>query len=418
MAGQRMWAQDPYGNWGWFASTDGIQYASDFGQPSGFDSFIDKTVGKDSAFDATIGKIANSPYGAFSIPALALGATALAGGAGATAGGLTEGELGSVASADNLSGLAQIQGYGSAAPAGTEALGYTPGGWDDPYGFPSDPASGGVSLTDIARGANTANSAVNALNSGGNTGVAKPMDLSDYSIFGTGDGTGGTPSSSLSSLFSWLPAVNAGTSLLSGILGSNAAKSAAQTQADAANKASDTNLQMFNTVNNQQAPWRAAGASALSRIGQLGGQFEHQFDANDLNANMAPNYAFQLDQGQRALRNSANLQSGAISGNLLKGLEDYTQNYAQGAYQQAYNNYNGNQTNIFNRLSNIAGLGQTANQATGVAGTALAGNAGTAQQAAGAAQAAGTVGSTNAITGGLNNAASWFTLPSFLNQGG
>ncbi len=40
------------------------------------------------------------------------------------------------------------------------------------------------------------------------------------------------------------------------LIGANASKKAAQTQADAAGKASDQQLQMFNTINDQQAPWR------------------------------------------------------------------------------------------------------------------------------------------------------------------
>lgn len=150
----------------------------------------------------------------------------------------------------------------------------------------------------------------------------------------------------------------------------------------------------------------------------IGGLFTHQFNANDLNANMAPNYAFVLDQGQRAARNAGNLQTGLISGNTMKGLEDYTQGLAGNQYQQAFNNFTANQSNIFNRLATIAGFGSGANSVTANTGANLAGNQGSAQLAGGAAQAAGTVGQANALSGGLNNAASWYTLGQIGNQGG
>ena len=213
-------------------------------------------------------------------------------------------------------------------------------------------------------------------------------------------------------------AIMIGASIGSSLIAANAAKSAAQSQANAANRATDTQLQMFNTINQQQAPWRQAGANALKTINTLQPQFTHQFNAADLKTNLAPNYQFQLDQGLGALKNASNMQTGLVSGNALKGVNDYAQNFAGNAYQNAFANYSANQTNIFNRLSNIAGLGQTANANVGNQGTALAGNAGNAQMAAGAAQAAGTVGASNAITGGLSNIAGWFGANSFLNSGG
>lgn len=269
-----------------------------------------------------------------------------------------------------------------------------------------------------------------------------------------------------------------GAALAGGLMQADASKSAASQQANAANNATQTQLQMFNTVNNQNAPYRQAGTNALnslqygfganpvqqapqidwnaylaanpdvaaagfdpqSHYNQYGkaegrqisylpaqpgpqtsgisqGQFTHQFDANDLQTNLAPNYQFQLDQGLGATKNAGNLQSGLISGNTLKGVNDYAQNYAGNAYQNAFNNYNTNQSNIFNRLSNIAGLGSGANQITANAGTTTAGNVGNAQMASGAAQAAGTVGSANALSGGVQNAASWYALPSILKMG-
>jgi hypothetical protein len=219
-----------------------------------------------------------------------------------------------------------------------------------------------------------------------------------------------------------------GGAVVSGVMSSDASKSAADTQANAANNAAQTQLNMYNQTRSDQAPWRAAGSNALSAIsggfgmgpasGGVGfGQFNHTFDANDLKNGLAPNYDFQLQQGMGAINNQASMTGGLVGGNALKGINDYAQNYASGAYQQAFNNYNTNQTNIYNRLANIAGLGQTSNGQTAQAGTAAAGNIGSAQLAAGASQAAGTIGSANAISGAVNNAAGWYAGNQFLNNG-
>lgn len=211
--------------------------------------------------------------------------------------------------------------------------------------------------------------------------------------------------------------VAGGAGLVGSFIGGNAAENAAAQQAGASNRATDTQLQMFNTLNEQGAPYRQAGQNALGTISSMQPQFTHSFGADDLKSNLAPNYQFQLDQGLGAVKNAGNLQTGLLSGNTLRAVNDYAQNYAGGAYQQAFNNYNAQQSNIFNRLATVAGLGQTQNQTTAQAGTTAAGNIGNAQMASGAAQAAGTVGAANALSGGLTNAASWYGISRFLNPG-
>jgi hypothetical protein len=219
-----------------------------------------------------------------------------------------------------------------------------------------------------------------------------------------------------------------GAGVAGAAISAGGAQSAADTQAGAANNATQTNLNMYNQTRADQAPWRAAGNNALSAIsggfglgpasgGVASGQFNHTFDANDLKNGLAPNYDFQLQQGLGSVNNQASMTGGLVGGNALKGINDYAQNYAGNAYQQAFNNYNTNQTNIYNRLANIAGLGQTANGQTAQAGTTLAGNIGSGQLAAGASQAAGTIGATNAISGAVNNAAGWYAGNQFLNGG-
>lgn len=176
-----------------------------------------------------------------------------------------------------------------------------------------------------------------------------------------------------------------------------------------------------------QAGYDAANAKYLSEVNAGGGAqaggvvpsgfFSKQFGPADLYSNLAPNYNFMLGQGLGAVKNAGNLQTGLVSGNTLKGVNDYAQNYASNAYQQAYNNFTSNQGNIFNRLSSIAGLGQTAVGQTGSNAVQSGANIGSSLQNAGAAQAAGTIGSANALAAGGNNALGWYQLSKIMNGG-
>lgn len=228
----------------------------------------------------------------------------------------------------------------------------------------------------------------------------------------------------------WVAGAVVGGALISGVASGNAASTAAGAQENAANTAANTQLQMYNTTNAQQAPYRAAGTTALGQLSAGtadGGQFSNagNFNASDLNSNLAPNYNFQLQQGLGALNNQNSVAGGLVGGNALKGISDYSQNSAASAYQQAFNNYNTNQTNIYNRLSNIAGLGQTANGQSATSASNAASNIGSAELAGGAASAAGTIGTGNAISGavnGISGAAGWYGMqgagsPSYIGSG-
>jgi hypothetical protein len=237
-----------------------------------------------------------------------------------------------------------------------------------------------------------------------------------------------------------------GSAVVGGVASGIGSSRAASAQEAASNRATDTQLQMFNTLNQQQQPFREAGYSALGSIlqgfgltppatdasgnplsrgnapgtqsaGIDSGFFSHAFNAGDLNANLAPNYDFSLKQGLGAVTNFANV-TGGLSGNTLKAINDYAQNYAQGAYQQAYTNFNNNQTNIFNRLASIAGLGQTAGSNSATGASTFAGNIGSSITGYGNAQAAGAVGTANAVSNAAGGISNYYLLSSLMNGPG
>jgi hypothetical protein len=131
---------------------------------------------------------------------------------------------------------------------------------------------------------------------------------------------------------------------------------------------------------------------------------------------LSPSYQFQLNQGLGQTANFMNSRGGLNSGNTLKGLVDYSIGAAGQGYGQAADIYFANQSNIYNRLASVAGLGQQANTTVAGAGSSLGAGMANSTMNAGAAAAGGTVGSANAIAGGLNNAASWYTLSSLMNR--
>ena len=229
--------------------------------------------------------------------------------------------------------------------------------------------------------------------------------------------------------FGFLAAAAIGSSLI----GANASQGAAQTQANSANQAAQIQQQMFNTQNAQQQPYRTAGYSSLNQLlgglsgtqqqftptGDMGtpitgtGQFTQTFGPQQLASNLAPNYQFMLNQGLGATRQTGNANGGGS--NINQASTQFAENYASNAYQNAFNNYQTQQSNIFNRLSSIAGIGQAAQGQTQALASNVAGNIGQAAIGAGQAQAAGQVGVANALGGGINNLAGYNFLGNLLN---
>lgn len=232
--------------------------------------------------------------------------------------------------------------------------------------------------------------------------------------------------------------IQGGTGLLQSILGSNAAQSGANLQSQAALAGIDLQKQIFNTINQQQAPYRTAGYNALNQLGGLGSGAYQQYDAAgnpttmgtgtgyltkqfgpaDLQAGLAPNYDFMLQQGQMANQRAANVAGGGLGGNALQGLQKYTQDYAGNAYQNAFQNYQNQRTGIYNTLAGIAGIGQSGQTATNQAASNMATANTNLGVGSAAAQAAGGIGSATAYGNALGNLGSGLTLATLLNQRG
>ena len=210
--------------------------------------------------------------------------------------------------------------------------------------------------------------------------------------------------------------IQAGGAILGGLLTGAGAKSGAQTQADAASQAAALQKQMFDIQNQQQAPYREAGYSALSDITGMKPYLTQQFGPEQFQQGIDPGYAFRLAQGQRALQGQQNAAGGLIGGNALAAMQDYTQGQASQEYQNAFNRFQTQRGNIYNTLASIAGLGQTSlGQTTNASGYAGA-NIGNQIAAQGAALGAGNVAMGNALGGAANTISNQYYLANLLGS--
>lgn len=157
-------------------------------------------------------------------------------------------------------------------------------------------------------------------------------------------------------------------------------------QQQATKDANATQLYMYNQTRSDNEPWRQTGVKAL---GQLN-------DPTQMQANFTqdPGYQFQLNEGLKAVQGSAAARGMGNSGAALKELNRYGQDYASNAYNTYYN-----------RVANLAGIGQTANAQNQQAGTNYANNVSANQIGVGNAAAANQMGATNRLSGLISTAA-------------
>ena len=205
--------------------------------------------------------------------------------------------------------------------------------------------------------------------------------------------------------------------VVGGLIGGGGASQAGQTAASGAQQAQQTLQQNLQNLSPNYQPYIDLGKQGTSSLSSMMPYLTNQFSNADLNANLAPNYAFQLQQGQQANTMANNATGGAVGGNALAALQNYTQGQAGSAYQQAFNNYQTQRGNIFNTLSGIANIGATGVSNLGNLATGTAQGVGQLQTCAANAIAAGQVGAANAYGGAAQNIGNSVMLGSLLNQG-
>ncbi len=185
-----------------------------------------------------------------------------------------------------------------------------------------------------------------------------------------------------------------GAKLLGGLFGKKAAKSAAQIQMEAAQKAgdaakqvvTDTNPQVLSTAktagdnalasadraaegvdtatksaNALLNPYADAGATAAGVLNKgiaEGGDFNRMPTQADITID--PGYAFRQQQAQQALERSAGAHGGVDNGGFTRDLVRFIGGDASQEYQNAFQRFQTSTQNRFNNVFGVANQGQTA----------------------------------------------------------
>jgi hypothetical protein len=157
---------------------------------------------------------------------------------------------------------------------------------------------------------------------------------------------------------------------------------------------------------------------------QGGGELTRKFTVNDFWADPVTKLGYQagLDEGTKALDRGAGATGLRNSGATLKALTRFGQDYSGQKAGESYNRFYGDQDRTFNRLSGIAGTGQTAATNTASLGSQSAGRVGDIMTSAGNARGASAIAKGNAFSGALNTVGNWWSqnqmLDKILNRGG
>lgn len=249
--------------------------------------------------------------------------------------------------------------------------------------------------------------------------------------------------------------ITAASTIGGSLIGSSASRSAARTQATAAENAAAAEERMFRQNREDLAPWRSAGGQALGDLGRalgLGGgvesfeQFTQRFNQpvgrdwlpqemanlqsqyqafktaqenqNRLNPQRSellsnfslqdfqadPSYEFRRNEGIRGIERNASARGMQLSGATLRALNRYNSDLASQEYGNAFARDAANKERKFNMLSGVAGTGQMATNTSAALGANSAANQASLMTGAANANAAGTIGSANALAGGFSDA--------------
>jgi len=214
-----------------------------------------------------------------------------------------------------------------------------------------------------------------------------------------------------------LPAAIIGSSLFGAESSSDAASTAARASGEASAASIAEQRRQYDQNRADQAPYLAAGTGAVNRLGagvMANGEFGSTmpFDFK-YDANADPGTAFRMSEGVKALDRSAASRGGLLSGATLRGVERYAQDLGSQEYNNAFNRYTtgfnantGERNQLFNRLSGVAGTGQTAVGGVTAQGASTAGNIGNAYMTNAANQGnagmAGAAMRNSAFSGGAN----------------
>jgi len=217
---------------------------------------------------------------------------------------------------------------------------------------------------------------------------------------------------------------SAAISSLASLYGANRIGKAASTAANigtgAADRASQLQQNQYDQTRADLAPYRMAGTNALAQLTAgtaPGGQFTKSFGMSDFEQD--PGYGFRMSEGLKALDRTAAARGNLLSGATLKGAQRYGQDLGSQEYQNAFNRYQTNRSNVLNPLQSLAGVGQTSTNQGIAAGQNYATNVGNLGMGAAANQANAGLTAAQAnqsAYGNVGNAFANYLTPNPMNE--
>ena len=219
--------------------------------------------------------------------------------------------------------------------------------------------------------------------------------------------------------------IPAAASLIGGAISSSGAQSAADTQAAAADRSAALQKEMFDEQKRLSEPYRQAGLTGQNRLmellglgGNTGaagyGQYSRDFGMQDFQQD--PGYRFRLGEGLKAMGHAAGARGGLISGQTMKGMEDYRQGLASQEYGNAFNRYQTNRANQLQPLGSLMSSGQAAAAGQAAQAGQYGVNAGNMMGQAGQSIAAGQMGAANTMGNALGAMGSMYQQQQQQNQ--
>lgn len=184
-------------------------------------------------------------------------------------------------------------------------------------------------------------------------------------------------------------------------------------------------------------PWLKTGTEAIGTLGNLTGvggdslnsPLLRKFTVQDFYNDpvTALSMQFGMDQGQRGIENRQRSMGMLNSGAALKELTRYGTDYAGQQAGASRERFIGDQTNAFNKLAGLSGIGQTAAQSiTGSGNNAAQSIAGMGQSSGnttaslmsglGNARGAASIAGSNAMGNAFNSIGNWYTQNRLLDS--
>lgn len=155
----------------------------------------------------------------------------------------------------------------------------------------------------------------------------------------------------------------------------------------ATDRSIDLQERMYEEGKELTQPWYDTGLSAQQQLADLTGvaqegvpqteefgSLQQKFGTAEFEAD--PGYQFRQAEGNKAIDRAMAARGKFNSPEAIKALAGYNQDLASQEYGNAYNRYSADQSNIYNRLANVAGAGQVAGQQLVGQGGQYAGNVG------------------------------------------